>query len=306
MPDYPQFYRDWGVSAPVDLANPPVLPPPLPEPTENGLLIQYSLARVDLEALDNEIRAIRARLEKTRDFLMLQRQQLDNQTVSLASLAGGVAGDGSGLQVARWLPFTNLTALQPEPSTAAQPSAPATAAAVDIGAVSAVSAVSAAGSGATIAGRTTVNNASIASGTATKAFALADSSGQGAAKTTGGSSNYLFGTALWSSPSSFSAMQFSYNSMQLNRIAAAPKQALTKPAFEPKVYRFGTIEHIRPEIQEYKKAVRGMSELLTTLDGLFDVAEAKSIKATLNRHGKPKSLEDLGIDGNVELTVSAI
>ena len=301
VPDYPRFYRNWGVVAATDLTNPPVLPPPLPEPVEDGLLIQYSVARVDLEALDNEIRAVRARLEKTRDFLMLQRQQLDNQTVSLASLAGGVAGDGSGLQVARWLPFSNLTAqlpAQPEATPSAAPSAPVTATAAAVGLADA----GAKSSGASPVGRTTSNYIALGSSNVSKNFAVAGSSGQTATKTAGGSSNFLFSTALWSSPSSFSAMQFSYNSMQLNRIAAAPRQALTKPAFEPKVYRFGTIEHIRPEIQEYKKAVRGMSELLTTLDGLFDVAEAKSIKATLNRYGKPKSLEDLGIDGNVELT----
>lgn len=103
VPAYPEFYRAWGT-----VNNSKVLPPEVKEPDEDGLVIQYAVARNELEAIDNEIRTLRSRLEKTRDYILLQRQQLDNQTVSLASLAGGVAGDGSGLQVARWLPFANL------------------------------------------------------------------------------------------------------------------------------------------------------------------------------------------------------
>lgn len=103
VPDYPDFYRFWGTER-----GSQVFPPEVEDPAEDGLVVQIAVARNELEALDNEIRILRSRLEKTRDYIMLQRQQLDNQTVSLASLAGGVAGDGSGLQVARWLPFASL------------------------------------------------------------------------------------------------------------------------------------------------------------------------------------------------------
>jgi hypothetical protein len=103
LPSAPAFYTGWLLSG---------APPSVEVPAEDGMVIRYAVGQADMEELDNEIRAIRARLEKTRDYLMLQRQQLDSQTVSLASLAGGVAGDGSGLQVARWLPFTKFTGVQ--------------------------------------------------------------------------------------------------------------------------------------------------------------------------------------------------
>src|SRR5690606_5176092 len=91
-PAYPVFYERWGQAA----GDGGVQPPAVADPDEDGLVIQHAVASAELEALDNEIRTLRSRLEKTRDYVMLQRQQLDNQTVSLAALAGGVAGDGSG------------------------------------------------------------------------------------------------------------------------------------------------------------------------------------------------------------------
>ena len=92
--------------------------PAVPTPTEDGLVVRYAIALVELEAIENQIRATRSRVEKTRDLLLLMRQQLDSQTVALAALAGGVSGDGSGLQVARWLPYASLdTAEEPTSGT---------------------------------------------------------------------------------------------------------------------------------------------------------------------------------------------
>jgi hypothetical protein len=261
VPDFPQFYRNWGV---VDTGQPgnPVMPPALQDPSTNGLVIQYSIARVDLEELDNVIRETRARLEKTRDYLLLQRQQLDSQTVSLAALAGGVAGDGSGLQVARWLPFTKLTAN----TVSDTPEEPVVDTNFSFDAIKP--------SYMNYTANPTISK------TAEKAT----------------KNNFVFATTLRKSATTLSTLQFNLNNLRLDKIAEAPKQALTKPAFEAKEFRFGVLEHIRPEIQEYKKAIRGMTELLSTLDGLFDTAEAKSIKAQLNSYGKPASLEDLGIE----------
>jgi hypothetical protein len=53
------------------------------------------------------------------------------------------------------------------------------------------------------------------------------------------------------------------------------------------------LEHVLPEIQEYTKAYRGMRELISTLDGLFDTADAKSLKGQLEGFGKPVPPETL-------------
>ena len=62
--------------------------------------------RADIEA---EILALEQSLEESfdlidevNDFILLQRQHLDSISVSFASLAGGVPGDGSGLHLMRW------------------------------------------------------------------------------------------------------------------------------------------------------------------------------------------------------------
>ncbi len=286
VPDYPQFYRNWGVDS-GDFPTDPVLPPPLIDPEQNGLVIQYSIARVDLEALDNEIRAVRARLEKTRDYLLLQRQQLDSQTVSLASLAGGVAGDGSGLQVARWLPFTKLTAAEPEPEPDPPVDPPPDTTPTETTTTSTspfLTFMHASPQIIQYAANTSI-------GKTGQNLVLKGAAAQSAAT----NNNFVFSSTLRKTPNALSALQFNLNNVRLNKIAEAPKQALTKPAFDAKEFRFGVLEHIRPEIQEYKKTIRGMAELLSTLDGLFDSSEAKSIKAQLNKFGKPATLESLGI-----------
>lgn len=287
VPDYPRFYHDWGR---VDTTVPgrPVLPPVLEEPSEDGLVIKYTVARVELEALDNEIREIRSRVEKTRDYLLLQRQQLDSQTVSLAALAGGVAGDGSGLQVARWLPFTKFTQPDPDTDGSSTPSI---------------------GDGDTTPQAVTTTksyeliNPGYMNNTATSALfdaqvkreTKAVNARESVSSSVLKNNNLVYASTLRKTPTVFSTMQFNLNNIRLDKIAKTPKQALTKPAFEAKEFRFGVLEQIRPEVQEYKKAVRGMTELLTTLDGMFDVTEAKAIKKQLNKYGKPKSLEDLEI-----------
>lgn len=79
-----------------------------PAPTEDGLIAKYAVCQKRIDILEEEINELEERLQKTRDFLLLQRQQLDSQTISFARLAGGVAGDGSGLKLTRWLPYTKL------------------------------------------------------------------------------------------------------------------------------------------------------------------------------------------------------
>lgn len=56
-----------------------------------------------IDALQGELEANFLLLNELTDYLGLQRQQLDAITVSFSSLAGGVPGDGSGLNLMRWV-----------------------------------------------------------------------------------------------------------------------------------------------------------------------------------------------------------
>ena len=241
-----------------------------------GLIIQYTDAQVDLEALDTQIRITRSRIERTRDYLLLQRQQLDNQTVSLAALAGGVAGDGSGLQVARWLPYTQLkankVAVTPPPET----TTPGTVTAQPLFNLVATNFIN-------LKANTSIANTAqqlISKGITAKTVAP----------------NLVFASALRKTPAIFSPLQFNLNNARLDKIAEAPRQALTKPSFDAKEFRFGVLEHIRPEVQEYKKAVRGLTELISTLRGIFDAAEAKQLEAKLKSFGVPMTYDQIQED----------
>lgn len=273
------FYRSW-ITRYQNLINSPTDPRNFPAhenpnaPT--GLIIQYTDAQVDLDALDTQIRVTRSRIERTRDYLLLQRQQLDNQTVSLAALAGGVAGDGSGLQVARWLPYTQLKASK----VAAETTQPETEAAAPEKAVAAPLFKMVATNFINLKANTSI--ASTAQQLASKSIS-----------TKLASNNLVFSSVLRKSPSIFAPLQFNLNNARLDKIAEAPRQALTKPSFDAKEFRFGVLEHIRPEVQEYKKAVRGLTELISTLRGMFDASEAKQLESKLKGFGVPMTYEQI-------------
>ncbi|APE29738.1 hypothetical protein BOX17_01440 [Halomonas aestuarii] len=245
------FYRDWLVT--VDDAS---VPPPVPTPDDDGLVIQYAVALVELEAIENQIRTIRSRLEKTRDLLLLQRQQLDSQTVALSSLAGGVAGDGNGLKVARWLPYASLnTSLMPEELTATTPAAAAPVV------------------------RTTATrdpSPTTTGGTATRLSRSFSSSLLTSALNTSINSTPAY---LTTKPETYSAFELGINKQRLDLLANLAKSAVSKPAFDAQEFRFGVLDHISPEIDEYNKAYYGMRDLVTTIRDLFDPTDA----ATLNK-----------------------
>jgi hypothetical protein len=267
---WPEFYRQWTQrwqTRTTDTVDPRSFPLHENPNAATGLVVQYTAATVDLEALDTQIRTIRSRVERTRDYLLLQRQQLDNQTVSLAALAGGVAGDGSGMQVARWLPFTKLKASKEVlPTTTPDTQLP-------------------------IYKLATTNFISLKANTsiANTAQSLLTKS----AFNKSNSDNLVFSSTLRKSPSIFSSLQFNLNNSRLDKIAEAPKQALTKPAFDAKEFRFGVLEHISPHMQEYKKATRGMTELISTLKGMFDAAEAKQLETKLKAYGTPLTYQQI-------------
>jgi hypothetical protein len=301
-PSPPQSYLDWLVPDPSD-PNGPRVPPPVPTPSQDGLVIRYRVAQLDLERLDNRVRTLRGRVEKTRDYLLLQRQQLDAQTVSLAALGGGVAGDGAGLQVARWLPFTQLKeAAGTAPSGAQPPSggvpSEVSAANAPTPPILSASALLSATSMPTfhlamaqpVASLSTPVATAFAAPAAT-AFAVPSklplvSSLSVAAATTG-----LKGISASSTGAvaRASIAELSLDRDRLDRLKAAPKQAVSEPAFKSRAYQFGVLDHIQAEVREYEAAYRGMRDLIATLDSLFDRAEAEALRTALEGFGVPLS-----------------
>lgn len=79
------------------------------EPESDGLLSQREKLREDIRHLESALDQSFRLLEEVNDFLGLQRQQFDALTVSFSALAGGVAGDGLGMQLARWTTTAQLT-----------------------------------------------------------------------------------------------------------------------------------------------------------------------------------------------------
>lgn len=74
-----------------------------------GLVIAKAEIEEDIADRNDELQKNYDFVEKINDLILLQRQQLDVQSVSFAAFAGGVAGDGSGLQLTRWLPHVAFT-----------------------------------------------------------------------------------------------------------------------------------------------------------------------------------------------------
>ncbi|WP_445367843.1 hypothetical protein ACH5Y9_23945 [Methylomonas sp. BW4-1] len=264
VPALPNFYSNWmGADG---------NPPPVVTPSDDGLVVQYAVALVELEAIENQIRAIRSRVEKTRDFLLLQRQQLDSQTVALAALAGGVAGDGTGLQVARWLPYANLNATE-IPNNVEK-------------AVNTESVVSNAPKAVFATASAGLFNSAISQMAAPKisaSSALSNNLLSNALASTSSVSKSAF--LLTSKPQTYSAFELGINKNRLDMLSRITKEAVSKPAFEAKEYRFGVIDHISPEINEYAKAYYGMKELLATLTDLFDPTDAATLRKQMEKIG---------------------
>ena len=69
---------------------------------EDGLYRQSADLAADIEWLQESLEEGFDLIDEFNDFLSVQRQHLDSITTNFAALAGGVAGDGSGLRLMRW------------------------------------------------------------------------------------------------------------------------------------------------------------------------------------------------------------
>lgn len=83
----------------------------------DGLYKQRADLETEIDALEGELEENFALINLLNDFLGLQRQHLDAITVSFSSLAGGVPGDGSGMNLMRWAKYADF---QPKLTTLKQ------------------------------------------------------------------------------------------------------------------------------------------------------------------------------------------
>lgn len=82
---------------------------PSPDLSRDGLLHQREALQQQIRTLEDELAESFALLNEVGDYLGLQRQQLDALTLSFSALAGGISGDGSGLNLMRWAQSAALT-----------------------------------------------------------------------------------------------------------------------------------------------------------------------------------------------------
>ncbi len=268
-PTPPQSFTDWVTWDGNDYSVPQVTPP-----EGHGLIGEYAATDKELEQLAEDIQSLRTRLERTRDMLLLKRQQLDSQTVSMAALAGGVAGDGKGLQVARWMPYVNLTSsgAPTEATTSVSAASKESTSQVKVSSTSSVekSAVAYPVSYATVDTQTyskytmtpTATQTMTPVSMYTPVAVYSPQSAQDISKTSG--------------------LELEINQNRLDAMPT-PKAPVTEPAYTAKEFNFGVIEHISPEINEYAKAYSGMQDILDTVDDVFEQDDAAGVRTELER-----------------------
>lgn len=257
----PDFFDNWAPL--VDNERTPLQPS---EPEGHGLIGQYAITEKDLDTTEERIRAQRKKLEATRDILLLKRQQLDSQTVALAALAGGVAGDGKGMQVARWLPYASLNTDKIPTETSSIATSVAT---------SSVSPVRVSTESKTTSDSPyRVGEMEKMSLEEQKKLALMSSR------------EYQYAEAIKGATYSkieadkYSAFELTLNKDRIDRLQI-PTAAVSKPAFNAKEFSFGVMDHISPDINEYKKIYSGMQDLLTTIKDIFDEPDRTTLHASL-------------------------
>ena len=99
----PHPYSDWKANPRLGFQNVELLMTAAP-----GLHRQRLDLAAGIDALEGELEENFQLLNELNDFLGLQRQHLDSITVSFSALAGGVPGDGSGMNLIRWSKYAEF------------------------------------------------------------------------------------------------------------------------------------------------------------------------------------------------------
>jgi len=272
-PDRPEDYVAWLSDG---------KPPEPAIPTKNGLVVDYAIMQVNIEAQQNRIHALQSRLERSRDYLLLQRQQLDAQTVSFASLAGGVAGDGSGLQITRWLRYSKFDKTQPAgenppTNTVASTDPPA-------------------GGGGSASSGTSIKYAAPLLATAyqpaASSFQVAGSSfTQQASQTPDVNLNVttqLFKRSGVISGAQLSNLEYSLQASKFTALdqAWAGNRMATAPSVEVEPHQFGVIGHIASENKQYSDSHDALAQLHgPTLEAVFQEDDRKSLQNDFDNAG---------------------
>jgi len=261
IPLAPEAYQQWLEQ------NDGVRPAPT-VPQGDGLAARYELCKLAIQDLEEDINDTRSKLEKSRDYLLLQRQQLDARTVSFAALAGGVAGDGSGLKLARWLPYTELVA------SAVPPANPGTGGAGGDPPTNPDPIIK------TTAARASYSYVAPQAG----AYYMAPSATQGAAEQLAVTNRY----AQVASGYQLAGTEYGLKLDKLDIAGAASSAPVSDPSFEVQTKQFGVLGHVEPEAAEFQGAFNGITVLRDTIDDIFDAADADSLKKQVDALGTPE------------------
>lgn len=256
-------------------------------PDHNGLSVEYILNDVEIEDLDNSLRDKRKLLNQIRDLLELQRQQLDSNTVSMATLAGGVSTDGSGLQIARWWPHmefntddlpTDTVDTPPE-----EPAPPEEATAVT--------------------GAFTYTpyfyTPQLLNFTAKPSSPIEPvSTPKVASKTSVPTSSFALNLPLFNFTEKFKL---------LDQVVTETKQKASDPQFQVETKQFGVLKHLLPETSEYRTAWEGLQDIFELYEDIFGSADLAALQSKFDPKGlylrTPEVVESEGTSENAKTSL---
>ena len=248
IPTPPASYTEWLIddSAPMP-----------PSPRQNGLAVEYLLNADEIEATRQRIDENCTKLDKVRDLLLRQRQLLDANTVSMATLAGGVSTDGSGLQIARWWPHMEFSTEAIEQTAKAVSTTP---------------------TAETESSDTTTEETTWKANTLkTPYLDVASYVPSYPIKTTENTTtlDYNLLTKDTNTLLAYNAVQFDYVQTldTLSSVMNSTKQKPSEPQFEVENAKFGVMKHLDPALSEYRLANEGINDLYDDYKELESLSE---------------------------------
>ena len=285
IPDEPEFYQQWLKNGKIPLP---------PRPDSNGLSAQLILNNEAIEATQNSIRSKGRLLEKTRDLLVLQRQQLDQNTVAMATLAGGIASDGSGMQIARWWPHLNFET----EDTNTEKNNKEDDNKEDDNSVKKTN--SATGWIASTMMYTPILNSVIASDTTTTLKPSSVNTIKGPYFT---DFNINRKFTPYSGVAGYNTPLFDYTQKidPLNKVFSQAKAKVSDVQFMVNSNKFGVLKHLEPEKNEYTIAYEGLKDLYRVFKDIYGEKDFKNLTTQLNSIYIPKTPDTISPEGSNNL-----